>query len=442
MKNGLYEKRRQKVFEKIQHGSLVILPSNPKSIRSRDTEYLHRQNSDILYLTGFSEPESILVLQKNLDGETKTILFVNPKNKEEETWHGRRIGPEYAVSHFNVNEAYSNVDFKQWTQTAFEENFNVYYPLAMDFSFDQQLLESYKLIAQHRSKNYIGVSRFIDSSIILSELRLIKDETEIDIMRKAASISAEAHIEAMKKLKSGMYEYEIESIVNSYFRSKGANGPAYPSIVATGENATILHYVQNSDQCKEGQLLLIDAGAEYKYYAADITRTYPVSGKFTILQRELYEIVLNAQKSGIKSCYPSNTFQNIHKSVVRVLTESLVDLELLNGDIDELIDKESYKPYYMHGTSHWLGLDTHDVGFYKIPKNQHSEPEERILEPGMVLTIEPGLYFSSYIENLPAKFHGIGIRIEDDILITENGLEILSKDVPKEVDAIEALMRS
>ena len=269
-------------------------------------------------------------------------------------------------------------------------------------------------------------------------MRLIKDEQEIEIMKKSCEISAEAHIEAMKFIKPSVNEYEIENVVNSYFRGQGANGPAYPSICATGDNATTLHYMANSEKCHQGQLFLLDAGCEYNFYSADITRTFPVNGKFTALQKRIYEIVLIAQKEGIKACTVGSTYQNVHNLTIKILTEGLIELGILEGDIEKLIEEKKYLPYYPHGTGHWLGLDTHDVGGRKeMIQNEFIDIK---FVPGMIMTIEPGLYFSRNLEGIPEEFKGTGVRIEDDVLITESGPVVLSSKVPKEISEIEMLM--
>lgn len=432
--------RRMRLFADIPPASLVILPSNPTAPRSHDTEHPYRQNSDVIYLSGFEEQDSILVMQKLADGSSKTILFVQPRDPEKESWTGKRVGPERAPEWFGVDEAFVNTELEQWVGEAFKEAYTLYYSFGTRTEVDQVVLGALKSVKRHRQRNYVGVRSIINPMDLIHESRLIKDDEELKVMRRAAEISVEAHSLAMKAMSPGIMEYEIEAVVNGHFRKCGGFAPAYTSICASGDNATILHYVENNEECKDGELFLIDAGAEYKYYAADISRTYPVNGKFTHEQKQVYEVVLKAFKASIDHCRVGNTFQSVHDLAVRFLTEGLVELGVLEGDIDELIKEEKYKPFFMHRIGHWLGLDTHDVGFYKLAGDP--EAEDRPLKPNMVLTIEPGLYFTPNCEDVPEKYRGIGVRIEDNVLVTAEGPEVLTVGLPVEISEIESLMRS
>lgn len=434
-----YEKRQKDAFSKMDSASILIVDNNPVYNRTGDQDFGYRPNSYMVYLVGFEEPNSHLVLTKNKDGDCSSILFVQPRDPEKETWTGRIHGPENTKRLFKVSEAFDITEFPEWL-TKNNENFTkLYYEFGNNTPLDSTILDLFKRGVRSKKPTGTGITVIENARTLLAPLRLIKDEKEIEIMQKACDISSEAHIKAMEFIKPSTKEFEIENVVNSHFRGSGANGPGYSSICATGDNATILHYISNNAECKDGELFLLDAACEYAYYSSDITRTFPVSGKFTELQKKIYNIVLKAETEAIKSCTVGNTYKKVHELVLEILTKGLIELGILEGELSKLLEDKAFMPYYMHGTGHWLGIDTHDVGgrFYL---NENNEFTEKTFVPGMITTIEPGLYFSSTLENIPEDFKGIGVRIEDDILITADGPVVLSNKVPKEIDEIEQLM--
>ncbi len=435
-----FEVRQSKVFDKMELASILILDASPVSTRTGDSDYQYRPNSYILYLIGFEESDCHLVLTKDKDNKCETLLFVRPRDPEKETWTGKIIGPENAKKLFKVNGTFKISEFNEWLQKNVLKYQKLYYEFGYNSALDQTLISLFRDGIRVRNPEGPGITVIEKSTILLDPLRAIKDKKEIEIIQKTCDISVQAHLNAMKSIKPSMKEYEIENVVNSYFRSQGAEGPAYPSICATGDNATILHYITNREECKDGELFLLDAAAEYKYYSSDITRTFPVNGKFSELQKKVYEVVLKAEKEAIKMCKIGNTNKQINDQTIKILTEGLVELKILKGDVTKLIEEKKYTPYYMHGVGHNLGLDTHDVGPKKVFKGTKFVDKE--YEPGMITTIEPGLYFSSTIEGLPEEFKGIGVRIEDDVLITENEPVVLTANVPKEISEIESLMAS
>ena len=429
----MFEQRRKKFIEQM-NGGVAIFRSSTEVIRNNDAHFKFRPDSDFYYLTGFSEPNSVIVFAPE-HPEHKFIMFVRPRDPERETWDGKRAGIEGAVSTYGADIAYS-IDELEAKLPEYVKNVDtLYYTIGTYPDFDQKIIHLLSdLRKKVRSGDYAPTT-IIETGKILHEMRLLKSDEEMEIMRKANKIAQQAHIEAMKASRPGIYEYEIEALLENEFKKQGANGVAYNSIVGTGVNATILHYVENNQQLKDGDLLLIDAGDEYGFYASDITRTFPVNGKFTKPQREIYEIVLEAQLEAIKMVKPGTKFVDVHNRAVEVLTEGMVKVGLLNGNVDDLIKDESYKKFYMHRTGHWLGMDVHDVGKYHINK------ESRVLEPGMVLTVEPGLYIQENVEGAPKEYIGIGIRIEDDVLVTKDGNEVLSQRIPKTIDEIEKVMQ-
>jgi Xaa-Pro aminopeptidase len=432
-----FQQRLKNVFAQMSPKSLLVLNSNPTATRTGDQDHQYRPSSYILYLIGFQEPDCHLVLAKDQDENTEVLLFVQPKDEKKEIWSGRRVGFEQAKKDYKVTNAFTNSEFPDWFEKNFLKYIKIYYTFGNNIKIDEMVIKLFTHGTGVKDPEGPGIGIIEKSESIIDHLRLIKDKKEIEIMKKACDISAHAHINAMKFIKPGMFEFELENCVNSYFRSQGANGPAYGSICASGENATILHYVENSSVCKDGELLLIDAACEYNYYSSDITRTFPVNGKFTDLQRKIYNIVLKAEKEAINSCTVGNTYSNVHKQTIKIITEGLIELGILQGEVSKLIEEKKYMPYFMHGTGHSLGLDTHDVGRRKIMKG--SEYVDRTFEPGMITTIEPGLYFGA-IDGLADEFRGIGVRIEDDILITKDGPVILTDTVPREISEIEELM--
>jgi Xaa-Pro aminopeptidase len=429
----LYQRRREAVMSAMGHG-VAILPSAPITVRTADLDHEFRQDSDFFYLTGFKEPESVLVLAPD-HPEHKAILFVRPRDKERETWDGRRAGTEGALRDYGVDAAYTIDQFDEVSGTYLDNQDHLYFQLGKNKAWDERILALLKRYKARARSGVSGPTTLHDPTEILHEMRLFKSSEEIALMRKSGAIAAEAHARAMRTTRPGMVEYEIQAEIEYAFKRQGAMGPAYGSIVGGGANACILHYVENDAVLKDGELLLIDAGAEYGFYASDITRTFPVNGRFSLAQREVYEVVLEAQLAALDAVKPGASFQAPHEAAVRVLTAGLVRLGILSGEVDALVAAEAYKPFYMHKTSHWLGIDTHDVGAYKV------HGEWRTFAPGMVLTVEPGLYLSAGHEGLDPKYGDIGIRIEDDVLVTPDGHEVLTHQVPKTVEEIERLMQ-
>lgn len=430
-----YRQRREQLMAKIGSGT-AIFRSAPMAVMHNDVEYAYRQDSDFLYLTGFNEASAVAVFAPHHE-EHKFVLFVQPKDPEKETWHGYRAGVEGAKEMYGADEAYPINELDEKLPQYLEKAERIYYHLGRDRVFNETLLKHWQRLMATYPKRGTGPTAIEDSNIILHPMRLVKSETELELMRKAADISVEAHNHAMQFAKPGRYEYEIQAEIEHIFRLRGGNGPAYPSIVASGRNSCILHYIENNRQLQDGDLLLIDAGCAYDYYNADITRTFPVGGKFTPEQKTIYELVLEAQLQAIAEVKPGNPYSKVHETAVRVLVQGLMDLGLLCGDIEEIIKEEKYKPFYMHRTGHWLGLDVHDVGVYQYGENP------QLLQPGQVLTVEPGIYISPEIKSVEGqpevdrKWRGIGIRIEDDVLVTVDGHQVLTAAVPKSVDSLE-----
>ena len=428
-----FSRRRKQLMQGMDKDAIAILPAAPERTRNRDVEYSYRPDSDFYYLTGFAEPESVAVLiPGRAHGEY--IIFCRERDPEMETWNGRRAGLDGAIEDFGADDAFPISDIDEILPGLLENKDRVYYTMGANPDFDRQVMEWINLL---RKKSRSGVhtpNEFVALDHLLHDMRLYKSAAEVKAMRKAAQISAVAHKRAMAVCEPGMMEYQLEAELLHSFMQQGARHPAYPSIVGGGENGCILHYTENSDKLKKGDLVLIDAGCEYNYYASDITRTFPVGGRYSKAQRALYELVLQAQDAALEQVKPGNTWNQPHDAAVKVMTRGLVELGLLKGKIANLIKKNAYKRFYMHRTGHWLGMDVHDVGEYKVGD------EWRVLEPGMVLTIEPGLYIPNGSKGIAKKWWNIGIRIEDDVLVTRDGHEVLSADVPKSVEEIEALM--
>lgn len=427
-------KRRRDAFLQAIGSGVALIPSAPVAHRTADQDYAYRQDSDFYYLTGFNEPSSLLLLAPN-HPEHQVVLFVQPRDKEKEIWNGRRSGTEGALRDYGVDAAYLISEIDEVVPRFLDNQSTLYFRLGGSSEWDERVIDWVKA---YRSKTRLGIkgpTTLCDPAEILHEMRLIKSEDELEIMRRSAMIAAAAHCEAMKAVKPGMFEYELQAILDYTFRRRGASGPSYSSIVGGGVNACILHYVENNAPLQDGDMVLIDAGADLGYYASDITRSFPVNGCFTPAQKALYEVVLEANKEAIAMIKPGVRYQEMHEKAVQILTKGLVRLGILHGEVDELIASEAYKPFFMHKTGHWLGLDVHDVGQYKV------NGEWRPLEPGMVLTIEPGLYVAAESAGVPSEYWNIGIRIEDDVVVTATGHEVLTSGVPKEVNAIEALMQ-
>jgi Xaa-Pro aminopeptidase len=402
-----------------------------------DVEYNYRQDSDFYYLTGFNEASSVAVFAPH-HTEHKFILFVQPKDREKEVWSGYRCGVDAAKEIYQADAVYPIAELDEKLPQYIEKADRIYYHLGRDRAFNDKVLRHWQSLMRTYAKRGTGPIAIEDTIPIMGSIRLVKSQSELELMRKATSIAVEAHNYAMEYTQPGRYEYEIQAEIEYIFRKRGALGPAYPTIVASGVNACVLHYIENTRQMQDQELLLIDAGCTYNYYNSDITRTFPVGGKFTVEQKILYELVLEAQKQAIAQVQPGNAYKSIHDTAVRVLTEGLVELGMLKGEIDKLIEEEKYKPFYMHRTGHWLGLDVHDIGVY-----QHGEDKPQILQPGQILTVEPGLYIvpdTKPAEEQPEvdpRWVGIGIRIEDDVLVTATGHEVLTVGVPKSVAELE-----
>lgn len=428
-----FSQRRSDLMGQIGEDAIAIIPSAELKIRNRDAEFVFRQDSDFLYLTGFNEPESVAVLVPGRE-ESEFILFCREKDPKTEQWTGRMAGLEGAVENYEANDAFPIEDIDDILPGLMENRNKVFYSVGNNQDFDNQVIS---WVNSLRAKVRNGVQaphEFISLDVMLHEMRLFKSSQEQALMRAAAEVSVNAHQRAMKACQPGMMEYEIDAEYMYEFRKSGMV-PAYTSIVGGGENACILHYIDNNQKLREGDLLLIDAGAENQGYASDITRTFPVGGKFSEEQRILYQIVLDAQYAAIEMAKPGNRWIDPHDAAVRVITTGLLENGLLDGDLEELISENKYFPFYMHKTGHWLGLDVHDVGDYKINE------EWRELEPGMTLTVEPGIYVSPS-DDVDKKWWNIGIRIEDDVLITKTGNEVLTGALLKEVDDIESWMAS
>lgn len=421
-------------MKRIGDDSIAIIPSAREVMRSNDSNFRFRQDSDFYYLTGFEEPEAIAVIRPS-DKEHPYTLFVRPRDPEKEVWDGKRSGVEGAIGEYGADTAFPIEEFGEKLEDLINGASSLFYRIGNGNADIDDLIISriHKMRAKGR-KNINPPGAIVDIGSIVHEMRLIKTEEEIELMQRAADIAAEGHIEAMKAVRPGMKEYEIEALIEHIFRRNGAAAPAYTSIVGSGANATVLHYVSNDATLKDGDLLLIDAGAEYRGYASDITRTFPINGKFSEAQREVYEVVLEAQMACIEMVRVGNTNDDMKQRSIEIQTEGMVRLGILQGDVAKLIEEEKYKQFYMHGLGHYLGLDVHDVGRYYIKE------EPRKLEAGMVMTVEPGIYIAPDTKDIPEKYLGIGVRIEDDVLVTDGDPRVLSSKAPKQVEEIEELM--
>ncbi|XYQ83996.1 Xaa-Pro aminopeptidase [Pseudomonas syringae] len=428
-----YARRRKALMAQMEPNSIAILPAAAVAIRNRDVEHVYRQDSDFQYLSGFPEPEAVVVLIPGREyGEY--VLFCRERNAERELWEGLRAGQEGAIRDFGADDAFPISDIDDILPGLIEGRDRVYSAMGSNPEFDRHLMEWTNVI---RSKAHLGAqppNEFVALDHLLHDMRLYKSAAEIKVMRGAALISARAHVRAMQACRAGLHEFSLEAELDYEFRKGGAKMPAYGSIVASGRNACILHYQQNDAALKDGDLVLIDAGCEIDCYASDITRTFPVSGTFSPEQKAIYELVLKSQYAAFEAIGPGKHWNQAHEATVQVITAGLVELGLLQGDVNQLIEDEAYKAFYMHRAGHWLGMDVHDVGEYKVGG------EWRVLEVGMALTVEPGIYVSPDNLNVAKKWRGIGVRIEDDVVVTKKGCEVLSGDVPKTVAEIEALM--
>jgi Xaa-Pro aminopeptidase len=428
-------------MRRIDKDSVAIIPAAREAVRSHDTNYRYRQNSDFFYLTGFEEPEAIAVIAPSR--EKKFTLFVRPRDLEQEIWNGYRSGVEGARKDYGADEAFTIGEFDEKLTEILDGPSVLYYAFGhTSADLDQKIIRELTRMRESNRRPLEPPTSIVDPSAILHEMRVLKTPEEVEIMQRAADIAAEAHVEAMKAVRPGMMEYEVEALIEAVFRKQGSVGPAYTSIVGAGGNATILHYIDNKDELKDGDLLLVDAGCEYKGYASDITRTFPINGKFTEAQRDIYDLVLETQKSCIDMVRPGVRLEDLKTHSIEMLTEGMARLGLLKGDPKKLVEEKKYMQFYMHNLGHYLGIDVHDAGRY------YFKGESRPAEVGMVMTIEPGLYISpdtsripdGFNKEIPAKYLGIGVRIEDDVLVTENGARVLTNKVPKEREEIEALM--
>ena len=401
MQKKEFTKRRQHLMDIMGPDTIAVLPNAPVANRNRDVDYPYRSDSSFHYLTGFDEPESVLVLIPGRE-HGEYILFCRERDLDKEIWDGYRAGQEGAIAEFGADDSYPISDLDDILPGLLEGKEKVYYTMGNQPSFDQHMVSWLNHLRQAARSGKHSPTEIIELEHCLNELRLFKSSQEIKAMKQAASISAQAHIRAMQFTKPGKWEYEVEAEIIHEFMKNGCRSPAYPSIVGGGENGCILHYIENSAKLKSNELLLIDAGAEFECYAGDITRTFPVNGKFTTAQAAVYQIVLNAQKAAIAAVKPGNHWNQPHEAAVEVLTQGLVELGILNGNVDQLIEEGAYREFYMHRTGHWLGMDVHDVGDYKVGG------EWRLLEPGMVLTVEPGLYIRDQ-EHVDKKWHFIGM---------------------------------
>jgi Xaa-Pro aminopeptidase len=425
----------KRFISQMEVNSIAIIPAAHEATRSYDTEFRFRQDSDFWYLTGFPEPDAIAVIEP--EAKKPFTMYVRPRDLEMETWFGRREGIDGAVKNYSADRAFPIEKFEADLGKLLDGHDTLYYRFGVDEKLDLLIIKYLSGQRQRRLKSAYPPHTIIDPTMITGEMRLHKADDEVEMMQKAATISAEAHIVAMQKTKPGMNEFQVESMIEAYFRDNGASGVAYNSIIGGGDNATILHYVENNRPLKDGDLILIDAGAEYKGYAADITRTFPVNGKFTPPQREVYDVVLDVQKKCTEFTVTGNTIKARQEYSIELLTEGMKKLGLLKGKTKDLIKKKSYMKYYMHGVGHYLGLDVHDAGRYFTDQQaKNSKP----FAPGMVLTVEPGLYIPPDDKSAPAKYRGIGIRIEDDVLVTKEGNRNLTAKVPKEAEEIEGIM--
>jgi Xaa-Pro aminopeptidase len=429
-----FAERRKRLMEQMAENSIAILASAAETIRNNDVHHRFRQNSDFMYLTGFREPDAVLVLMPGRE-QGEYVLFVRDKDPTREIWDGYRAGPDGAVEQYQADDAFPTDDIDDILPGLMEGRSRVYSQMGVDGDFDHQLMT---WVNQIRAKVRTGAQPpedFSDMSHLLHDLRLCKSKQEITIMREAAKISARAHTRAMKACKPGMMEYQLQAEIEHECMMAGSPWPAYPAIVGSGDNGCILHYIENNAKIKDGDLVLIDAGCELEYYASDITRTFPANGHFSTEQRAIYDLVLKAQYASIETVRPGQPWIAPHEATVHVLVEGLVELGLLDGNLDELISSNACAPFFMHKTGHWLGMDVHDVGDYKVGG------EWRVMEPGMVMTIEPGLYISPHNTDVDARWRGIGVRIEDDVVVTRDGCEVLTQDVVKDPADIEALMK-
>ncbi|MDE0841839.1 MAG: Xaa-Pro aminopeptidase [Porticoccaceae bacterium] len=430
-----YAARRRDLMSMMEPNSIAVVASAPERVRSKDTFYAYKQDTTFSYLSGFPEPSAVMVLIPGRE-QGEYVMFCREKDRLKETWDGFLNGPEGARSDYAADDAFPIADVDEILPGLLEGRGRVYYDIGKDAEFDKHLMGWINNIRDQRRRGAIPPGEFVDLGYFVNEMRLLKSATEIKLMRRAGAISASAHRRAMCASKPGLYEYQLQAQIECEFMLQGATGPAYTSIVGGGKNGCILHYIENRSCLADGDLVLIDAGCEYLDYAADITRTFPVNGRFSAAQAAIYDIVLAAQSEAFKSIAPGIAYNCANEATIRVITQGLVDLNILDGDVDELIARGAHRDFYMHNSGHWLGMDVHDVGDYKVDKSW------RDCEAGMVLTVEPGIYIAPDNYNVAEKWRGLAVRIEDDVVITRNGCEQITADVPKERAEIERLMES
>ena len=434
----MFRRHRSAFLEHMEDGDVALFQGASLQVRNHDVDFPFRQESGFWYLTGFPEPEAALMLAKGIEGVAEETLFVLPRDPAKETWHGRRFGPEGAMERLGFEDAHENDDFADVVRAALPKAKRVWARLGEQPELDGFVLES---MASMRKQARLGITppkEILDPGPVLDELRLIKSREELDLMRHAAAVSAEAHMLAMAQCQPGTYEYQLEALLHFTFRNHGCHtsGWAYPSIVASGDNANILHYTENEMACADGSLVLIDAGGEFQGYAADITRCFPVNGTFSSPQRDIYQAVLDAQKASVDAVRAGTPFHDIHDLASHKLCEGLVGLGVLKTSAEEAFETGTFRKWTIHNTSHWIGLDVHDCGAYR------QDAQSRPLEPGMVLTVEPGLYFPADDDSVPEALRGIGVRIEDDVAVTGGASEILTAATPKEIADVEEACRS
>ena len=417
----------------MQGNSIAVIAAAPEKIRSKDTHYPYKQSTNLSYLSGFPEPQSVMLLIPGRS-QGEVVFFCRDKDLLRETWDGYRQGPAGAVQNFGADDAFPIDDIDDILPGMLEGRDRVYYGIGKDAEFDKHLMEWVNGVRDKRGSDAMPPGEFVDLDHLVNEMRLIKSAAEIKLMRKAGEISARAHRRAMQMSRPGLFEYQLQAEIEHEFMLSGATGPAYTSIVGGGKNGCILHYIENRDKLRSGDLVLIDAGCEYQDYAADISRTFPVNGKFSPEQAAIYDIVLASQVAATELIAPGLEYNLANDATVRVITQGLVDLKILQGEVEDLIARGAHRDFYMHNAGHWLGMDVHDVGDYKIDNHW------RIYEPGMALTVEPGIYISPDNTNVDEKWRGIAVRIEDDMLVTKTGCENLTSEVPSARNEIEQLM--
>lgn len=429
----VFADRRARLMAQMQPKSIAIVPSAQMWPRNRDVDYAFRQDSDFYYLTGFDEPNAVLVMIPGRE-EGETVVFCQDRDPEMEIWHGYRAGPEGVKTNYGADQAHPIDLIDQQMPMLLNGCDRIYFAIGCDEGLDAQVRGWLNAIRAQARQGAVPPTEMVMLDHLLHEMRLFKSPEEADLMRQAGEISAQAHVRAMQQCHPGMTEYQLEAEITHHFAVNRCRQAAYPSIVGGGDNACVLHYTDNAEVLNDGDLVLIDAGCELDYYAGDITRTFPVNGVFSVEQKALYQLVLDAQEACIDMVRPGTPWNAIHDRSVELITAGLVELGLLQGDVETLIEDEAYREFYMHRIGHWLGMDVHDVGDYKV------SGDWRPLEPGMVMTVEPGIYVSPFNDKVEERWRGIGIRIEDDVLVTEQGCEVLTASVPKTIEEIEALM--